>query len=299
LRRRDKRLSITGETDMRIKDFKGKKCFITGAASGIGKATAAAMANLGAELFLTDINAKHLDEVATEIKKTGGKVSLWHAFDISNYEEVKKFSERIHSEFGSMDIVMNIAGIAIWGTVDRLRHEHWVKVMNVNLMGPIYVMESFLPEMIKARRGGHLVNVTSTAGLFGYPWHAAYSGSKAGLNGVSEVLRYDLMQHGIGVTVICPGAVATNLRYTVEVYGINMKHEEAKKFLDRFSKHALPPEKVASQIIDAIKKNKFLVITSFDVKLLYWVKKRLFFIYHAIMKKANTMFANLAEKAGT
>ena len=279
-------------------DFKNKKCFITGAASGIGMAAAAAMANLGAELFLTDINAKQLEEVVSRIKKSGGKVSLWNAFDISNYGEVKKFSEKIHKEYGSMDIIMNIAGIAIWGTVDRLRHEHWVKVMNVNLMGPIYVMESFLPEMIKARRGGHLVNVTSTAGLFGYPWHAAYSGSKAGLNGISEVLRYDLMRHGIGVTVICPGAVATNLRYTVEVCGIDMQQEDAKKMHDRFTSRAIPPERVASQIIDAIKKNKYLVITSFDVKLLYWVKRRLFFIYHIMMKMANDMFENLAKKAG-
>jgi NADP-dependent 3-hydroxy acid dehydrogenase YdfG len=283
---------------MKKSDFKNKKCFITGAASGIGRATAAAMANLGADLFLTDINIKQLEEIVSEIKKIGGKVTLWDAFDISNYEEVKKFSDKIHKNFGSMDIVMNIAGIAIWGTVETLRHEHWEKVMKVNLMGPIYVIECFMPQMVKARRGGHLVNLTSTAGLFGYPWHAAYSGSKAGLNGVSEVLRYDLMRHGIGVSVICPGAVATNLRYTAEVYGINMKHEEAKKFLDRFSKHALPPENVASQIVDAIRKNKFMVITSFDVRLLYWVKKRLFFIYHFIMKKANDMFDNLAKKTG-
>lgn len=279
-------------------NFDGAKCFITGAASGIGRATAESMAHLGAELFLTDVNSKQLEEVVSEIRKSGGKVSLWSAFDISNYEEVKKFSEKIHSVSGSMDIVMNIAGIAIWGTVDRLKHEHWMKVMNVNLMGPIYVMECFLPPMIKAGRGGHLVNVTSTAALFGYPWHAAYSGSKAGLNGVSEVLRYDLMRHGIGVTVICPGAVATNLRYTVEVHGINMKHEDARKFLDRFSRHAIPPEKVASQIVDAIKKNKFLVITSFDVKLLYWVKRWFFFIYHIIMKFANNMFEKLARKTG-
>jgi NADP-dependent 3-hydroxy acid dehydrogenase YdfG len=294
----DKGSSIVREDAMKITDFKNKKCFITGAASGIGRATAAAMAKLGAELFLTDINIKQLEEVVSEIKKIGGKVSLWNAFDISDYEKVKKFSEKIHEAFGSMDIVMNIAGIAIWGTVETLRHEHWEKVMNVNLMGPIYVIECFVPQMIKARRGGHLVNVTSTAGLFGYPWHAAYSGSKAGLNGVSEVLRYDLMQHDIGVTVICPGAVATNLRYTAEVYGINMMQEEAKKMLDRFSRHALPPEKVASQIVDAIKKNKFMVITSFDVRLLYWCKRYFFFVYNFIMKKANEMFDDLAKKAG-
>jgi NADP-dependent 3-hydroxy acid dehydrogenase YdfG len=283
---------------MRITDFNNIKCFITGAGSGIGRATAVTMANLGADLFLTDINIKHLEEVVSMIKKTGGNVSQWSAFDISDYEKVKKFSEKIQKEFGSMDIVMNIAGIAIWGTVDRLRHEHWEKVMKVNLMGPIYVIECFVPQMIKARKGGHLVNVTSTAGLFGYPWHSAYSGSKAGLNGISEVLRYDLMQHDIGVTIICPGAVATPMRNTVEIYGINRNHEDVKKWLDRFSKHAISPEKAASLIVDAIKKNKFMVITSFDVKILYWLKRRLFFVYHIIMKKENAMFSSLAKNAG-
>ena len=219
---------------MKIKDFKNKKCLITGAASGIGRSTAIAMANLGAHLFLTDISKKQLEEVVSLIKKSGGTVSYWSAFDIAVYKKVKKFSEKIHKEFGPMDIVMNIAGIARWGTVERFSHEHWEKVINVNLMGPIHIIESFMPRMVNAGKGGHLVNVSSTAGLFGYPWHAAYSGSKGGLNGVSEVLRYDLMKHNIGVTLVCPGGVDTPLKHTVQVIGINQDHEDFKKLLDRF-----------------------------------------------------------------
>src|SRR3990170_101246 len=112
---------------MKIKDFKNKKCLITGAASGIGRSTAIAMANLGAHLFLTDISKKQLEEVVSLIKKSGGTVSYWSAFDIAVYKKVKKFSEKIHKEFGPMDIVMNIAGIARWGTVERFSHEHWEK----------------------------------------------------------------------------------------------------------------------------------------------------------------------------
>ena len=105
----------------------------------------------------------------------------------------------IHDEHGSLDVVMNIAGIAIWGTVETLSHEQWQRVIDVNLMGPIHVVECFVPPMIAARRGGHLVNVSSAAGIFGLPWHAPYSTTKFGLRGLSEVLRFDLRRHDIGV----------------------------------------------------------------------------------------------------
>ena len=91
---------------------------------------------------------------------------------------------------------MNIAGISTWGTIEQLEQQHWQRMIDVNLMGPISVLECFVPPMIEAGRGGHVVNVSSAAGLFGLPWHAAYSASKFGLRGVSEVLRFDLRPHG-------------------------------------------------------------------------------------------------------
>src|SRR3546814_20356221 len=84
-----------------------------------------------------------------------------------------------------MDIVMNIAGISSWGTVQSLEHSHWQRLVDVNLMGPIHVIETLVPPMIEAGRGGHLVNVSSAAGIIGMPWHAAYSASKFGIRGVS------------------------------------------------------------------------------------------------------------------
>ena len=280
-----------------MKDFTGRKCLITGAASGIGKATALAMAELGARLFLTDIREELLEHVVTRIRQSGGNVTHWKAFDISIHEEVERFSEEIHREFGSMDIVMNIAGISIWGSVDRLEHKHWEKVINVNLMGPIHILECFVPRMIGAGKGGHVVNVSSAAGILALPWHAAYSASKFGLVGISEVLRYDLMRHNIGVSVICPGAVNTPLKQTVEIIGINRDHEDFKKLLRRFSEHAVSPERVASLIVDAVRKNRFMVLTSFDVKLGYWCKRKLFLAYHLAMKKMNDIFQALAHRA--
>ena len=270
-----------------MKNFKNKKCLITGAASGIGRATAIAMGKLGAHLFLTDINAEGLKETSQIITKEGGQVNKIKAFDISKYENVKEFADEIHKDYGSLDILMNIAGTSVWGTVDQLTHEHWKSMINIDLWGPIHGIECFIPEMIRAGKGGHIVTVSSAAGLIALPWHAAYSAAKWGILGVCEVLRYDLRQHNIGVTVVCPGAVETPLKHTVEIVGIDMTHPEVKRLKEKFSERAVTPEKVAQLIVKGIKKKKFLVITSFDIKLLCWFKRNTFPLYNLVMKKLN------------
>ena len=120
-------------------------------------------------------------------------------------------------------------------------------MVDVNLMGPISVLECFVPPMIEAGRGGHVVNVSSAAGLFGLPWHAAYSASKFGLRGVSEVLRFDLRRHRIGVSLVCPGAVRTPLVDSVEIVGVDRSDPRIRREIARFERHAVSPERVAEQ----------------------------------------------------
>jgi len=280
---------------MNKRDIRDAKCFITGAASGIGRSTAIAMAELGARLFLTDINASQLEESVGQIRKGGGKVDAWKALDISSFEAVKEFTGAIQEEHGAMEIVMNIAGVSAWGTVELLRNEHWKRMVDINLMGPIHVIECLLPGMVSAGKGGHLVNVSSAAGLIAMPWHAAYSASKFGLRGISEVLRYDLRRHGIGVSVVCPGAVKTPLVGTVDIVGVDRNHPTLKKMVGRFERHAVTPENVAHDIIRGIKRNRFMVITSFDIKLAYWLKRKLFPLYHAAMIVMNNTMTRVME----
>ncbi len=282
---------------MKIKSFTGKKCFITGAASGIGKATAMAMAEKGASLFLTDINQPQLEAVVSQIEAGDGTVVAHEAFDITDYDAVRAFAESIQKESGPMDIVMNIAGTSVWGSVSRLKHEHWEKMVSINLMGPINVIECLLPAMVDAGKGGHLVNVASAAGLIAMPWHAAYSASKFGLRGVSEVLRYDLRRYNIGVSVVCPGAVKTPLVGTVQILGVDRSHKAAKNLVGRFEKHAVTPEKVARDIMRGIRKNRFMVITSIDIKLIYWIKRKFFPAYHMTMITMNNLLMYFFGKA--
>jgi NAD(P)-dependent dehydrogenase (short-subunit alcohol dehydrogenase family) len=278
-----------------IKSLHGKKCFITGAGSGIGRATALAAAGEGAVLFLTDINAPALAGTVSAVHQTGGQVAYFKAADISDSEAVRALAAEIHAAHGSMDVVMNVAGIAIWGSIDRLQHQQWRRCVEVNLMGPIQVMECFVPEMIRAGRGGHLVNVSSAAGLIGLPWHAAYSASKFGLRGVSEVLRFDLRRHGIGVSLVCPGGVRTGLVDTVEIEGVDRAAPRVAALKKHFVRRAITPERAARAILRGIKANRYLVFTSADIFWAHWLQRWCPPLYALVMQKINDRLQPLGE----
>jgi NAD(P)-dependent dehydrogenase (short-subunit alcohol dehydrogenase family) len=255
-----------------------------------------AAAREGAELFLTDINAAGLELAAAEIRAAGGKVAAAKVLDVSRYEAVRDWAAELHAAHGSLDVLMNIAGISVWGTVENLTHEHWRRCVDVNLMGPIHVIECFLPAMIAAQRGGHVVNVSSAAGLFGLPWHAAYSAAKFGLRGVSEVLRFDLARHAIGVSLVCPGAVDTGLVETIEIVGIDPGSPIAQAMQRRFREHAIKPEQAAAAILGGIKRNRYLVFTSPDIRVGHWFQNKFAWPYEQVMKKLNDTMDKVAKR---
>ncbi len=270
--------------------FAGKRCLVTGAASGIGRATASRLAEQGAELYLTDRDGDGLAQTVSAARALGAQVPEHRVLDISDYDEVAAFAADIHASHPSMDVVLNIAGISAWGTVDRLSHEHWSKMVAVNLMGPIHVIETFVPPMVAAGRGGHLVNVSSAAGLVALPWHAAYSASKYGLRGLSEVLRFDLARHRIGVSVVVPGAVDTPLVDTVEIAGVDREDPQVNRWVNRFSGHAVSPEKAAEKILAGVARNRYLVYTSADIRALYAFKRLAWWPYSVAMRQVNVIF---------
>jgi len=279
--------------------FAGKRCFLTGAASGIGRATALKLAADGAELFLTDRNAEGLAETVADARALGAKVPAHRALDVSDYGQVAAFAADIHSAHQSMDVVMNIAGVSAWGTVSHLTHRHWESMVSINLMGPIHVIEAFVPPMVAAGRGGHLVNVSSAAGLVALPWHAAYSASKYGLRGLSEVLRFDLARDGIGVSVVVPGAVKTPLVQSVEIAGVDREHPQVRKWIDRFSGHAVSPELVADKILRGVVRNRYLVYTSNDIRALYAFKRLAWWPYSVAMRRVNVIFSRALRPSKT
>ena len=280
-----------------MRDLNHAKCLITGAASGIGRATAIQAAREGAELFLTDVDADGLEAVAAEIRAAGGTVSHHAPVDVADHDAVAALAEEIHAAHGSLDVVMNVAGISTWGAIEDMGHEHWQRQVDVNLMGPINVLSCFVPPMIEAARGGHVVNVSSAAGLFGLPWHAAYSAAKFGLRGVSEVLRFDLERHNIGVTLVCPGGVDTGLVDTMQIVGVDRSSPPVAKMTERFRKHAISSEQAAAAILDGVRKGRYLVFTSNDIRALYWTQRLAAPVYEFLMRRFNDRLVAVVRRA--
>ena len=270
-----------------VRDLRGKRCLITGAASGIGRSTAIAAAGSGAELFLTDRNGEGLERVVEEIRGAGGSVGHFATVDLVDHDAVVAFAAEVHAIAPSMDVVMNVAGISTWGKIEQLEHEHWRRTIEIDLIGPISVLECFVPPMIEARRGGHVVNVASVAGLFGLPWHAPYSAAKFGLRGVSEVLRFDLRKNRIGVSLVCPGAVKTPLVGTVDIVGVDRDNPKMRRLIALFERRAVSPEKVAAKILEAVEKNRYLVFTSPDGRILHWLQRKFSPPYELLMRVMN------------
>lgn len=276
--------------------FSGKHCFVTGAASGIGKATALALAKEGAVLAITDINTDQLQQTATEIQQLGAELILVQAADITDFAAIAQMADVLHSQYGSMDMLFNIAGISTWGSIENLELEHWRQLVDVNLMGPVHVLKAFTPTMIAVGKGGHIVNVSSAAGLFGLPWHSAYSATKFGLRGLSEVLRFDLKPSNIHVSLVCPGAVDTGLVRTINIVGVDVEHPRVKALTSRFQKHAVSPERAAQSILKGVRRKQYMVYTSADIAFGHWFTRKWAWPYQVVMSLLNRLVTKtLAE----
>lgn len=276
-----------------VPHLRDREFFLTGAASGIGRATAELAAREGARVHLTDVQAEALESVAEHIRSSGGRVGLVQALDVSDHDAVVAMARTLTEEYGAMDVVANVAGISRWGTVQAMPHASWQRLVEVNLLGPISVMEELLPPMIESGRGGQLVNVSSAAGIIGMPWHAAYSASKFGLRGVSEVLRFDLARHRIGVSLVCPGAVSTPLTQTVEIAGVDKESAAFKRAQKRFRSHGVSPEQAAEAIVRGIRRNRYWVYTSNDIRAVHALQR----VFPPGYRLAMTVMNRVANRA--
>jgi NAD(P)-dependent dehydrogenase (short-subunit alcohol dehydrogenase family) len=150
--------------------------------------------------------------------------------------------------------------------------------------------------MIAAGRGGHLVNVASAAALFGLPWHAAYSASKFGLRGLSEVLRFDLRRHGIGVSFVCPGAVDTPLVDSVRIVGVDTSRPDVVELRRRFRRHAAAPAAVAEAILRGVERDRYMVFTSLDIRVGHWFQQKFALPYEWVMRRLNDRLHRLRSR---
>jgi 3-oxoacyl-[acyl-carrier protein] reductase len=190
-------------------DLKNKNALITGAGKGIGKAIAIALAKEGVNVILVARTQEDIDKVASKVRSLRVK-ALAITADVADINSVNAAVEKALAEFGTIDILINNAGIAAFGNFLELEPTDWERIIQVNLMGTYYVTRAVLPNMIE-RQTGDIINISSTAGLSGNALTSAYSASKFAVLGLTESLMQEVRKHNIRVTALTPSTVATDM----------------------------------------------------------------------------------------
>jgi len=279
---------------------------VTGAASGIGREVARTLAGEGRRLALTDRDEEGLASLRTELEDaTPGSVVDVSALDVTDHEAVSSWGAALVDAHGAPEEVFHVAGIAIWGDPTTLPHDKWTKVIEVNLIGTVNVVESLVPPMSTApaltgregrrlfgllpgrKRSRHLCCVSSAAGFLGLPWHGAYAASKGGVLGLCEVLRFDLASSGIAVHCAVPGAVDTPLVRTIDIDGVDQSTPRVARAKGLFQGIAVTPEEAASSIVGGVRKGRYLLYTSPDIRVGRWAQVNMPWAYRGVMRLLN------------
>lgn len=238
-----------------------KVIVVTGAGSGMGREMTIQLVQKGAKVAMADINKEHLEETAAAAGKEN--VSI-HVVDISDRERVEKFPAEVIEQHGAVDGLINNAGIIQpFVDVNDLDYPLIERVFNINFYGTLYMTKAFLPELLK-RPEAHIANVSSMGGFIPFPGQTLYSASKAAVKIFTEGLYSELKDTNVGVTVIHPGAINTNIMTNSGVG--NMSAAEAA---DSSAAHkTMPANEAAAVMIKAIEKNKFRVTVGSDARML-------------------------------
>src|SRR4028119_1772631 len=186
-----------------------KVAIITGASSGIGEATALALAAQGAQVVIVARRGDRLEKVAQQISETGGK-ALQIIADVTDEAQVRQMVDKAQAELGRVDILVNNAGVMLLGPIDGADTEDWRRMVNLNVLGLMYATHAVLP-LMKAQGEGHIINISSVAGRTAQAGSGVYNATKWGVGAFSEALRQEVYKDKIRVTIIEPGAVATEL----------------------------------------------------------------------------------------
>lgn len=220
-----------------MENLKGKKIIITGGSRGLGKATAIALAKEGADIAITGRSEKTLKETVVELK-TLGVHATYAVFDVGNYDEVKKGIKDIITDLGSVDVLINNAGIAAFGSFNDMEVSQWTNIIQTNLLGMYYVTKEVLPYLIEKNQGD-IINISSTAGLNGNPNTSAYSASKFAVIGMSESLMKEVRKNNIRVCTLTPSTIASDMSLELGI-------------TDGNTEKVLQPEDFAELIVTAL-----------------------------------------------
>ncbi len=279
-----------------MKNLTGKTAAITGAASGIGRATALNLASKGCNLAISDMDQDGLNETAAMVEKYGVKVST-HILDVSDRDAVYKFADDVKETHKIVNIIINNAGVGLTVNVAQMKIEDFEWLMNINFWGVVNGTQAFLP-YLEESENGHIVNISSLFGLVSIPTQSAYNASKFAVRGFSESLRMELEMYdsNVSITSVHPGGIKTNIINNSKLLtneGIFENKEKAAKILEKQFKTT--PEEAAESIVKGIIKNKRRVLIGKDATFLDLVQ-RLFPTAYQKLIVSNSRKAFLAKK---
>lgn len=250
-------------------DVTGKTAFITGGASGIGFGIARVLIANGARVVLADMRQDHLDEASQWFAERQQARNVRAArLDVTDRAAYAAVADAVEAEFGPVDILVSNAGVGVEGPIDKASYADWDFGLGVNLGGVVNGFQTFAPRMIARGNGGHIVNTASLAGMVSMPGQMAiYATGKAAVIALSESIREGLAPHGIGVSVLCPGPIKSNIHQAAmnrpEQFreGSGFAEAEAKLGRRQVSDMWMEPDEVGRMVLDAIAGNKLYIIT--------------------------------------
>ena len=256
-----------------MRELAGRAAFVTGGASGIGFALGRRLAEAGMKVMLADIEVDALKAAVENLRNIGPEVR-GVACDVTDPVSVEMAAKASYDAFGNIHVVCNNAGVGGGSGIDDISLENWRWVLDVNLMGVLHGIRTFLPHIRAHGEGGHIVNTASMAGLNSGMGFSAYSASKFAVVNMSEGLATRIKPFGIGVTVLCPGFVRTRItesgRNRPARYGPSQKPDPASSAgtlaaqIAEMIKSGLDPDDVAAQVLTAIRENELYVFTHHD-----------------------------------
>lgn len=241
--------------------FSGRVCVVTGAANGMGRAFALALAREGALLAACDIDDAGLESLRAEPEVTV-RQSIVDRADVADADARARFIARAESVLGPVDLLVNNAGVGAGGAFATIAGDDWTWLRAIDLDAPLDFMRLVIPGMI-ARGQGHILNIASVAGLMAFPYISTYVAAKHAIVGLSRTLHHELKPKGVSVTVACPGIVRTGILDRGRARGIDL--EELRKFF-RFG---IEPDVAVRRMLDATRRGKAFVIPNHDMKAVY------------------------------
>jgi NAD(P)-dependent dehydrogenase (short-subunit alcohol dehydrogenase family) len=251
-----------------MREFVGKTAFVTGGASGIGLALGRAFAEADCKVMLADIEKAALDAAVASLSGFGPEIR-GVVCDVADAASVDAAATATFSAFGKVHILCNNAGVGARGGIDHIALDNWRWVLDVNLMGVVNGVRAFLPHMRAHDEGGHIVNTASMAGMINrfHGFHS-YPATKFAIVGMSEGLAVEVKPFGIGVSILCPGVVRTNIlrsaRNRSERYGPTTPADTANPLSGRLAelvRTGMDPDEVARRVLAAIRDNELYVFT--------------------------------------